>query len=328
MNGLNKLLTGVAAAAIVVFGAGCIITEFPPVLLHWYFDSDGDGDGHGDPEIVKRAEEQPERYVASRRDCDDTDAAINPDALEVFDSIDNDCDGVIDNVAYWYADIDEDGYGDPTVSLQQPTQPVGYVLDNTDCEVNNPDINPGAGETDGDSIDNNCDGIIDEYAIGYAGPAGGIVFYLDETGYHGLEVSPVDLDDETTIVEWGCHYTDVPGAEGTAIGTGAQNTADILAAGCTADDSNNPVAADLVSAYSLNGFNDWYLPSVDEVYELFLVKELVSSKLISFYWTSSESVEFKNIAHSISMISGEFYGYVSYKDNRFGDIRVRAIRSF
>ncbi len=60
----------------------------------WYADTDGDG--FGDPGSTTRACDAPADYVADSLDCDDADGAVNPDAAEVCDGIDNDCDGSID----------------------------------------------------------------------------------------------------------------------------------------------------------------------------------------------------------------------------------------
>ena len=70
---------------------------------------------------------------------------------------------------------------------------------------------------------------------------GGIVFWLDGNG-GGLIAAPTD---QSTGVEWGCHGTSISGADGTGIGTGAQNTIDIEA-GCT----TTGIAADICANYS------------------------------------------------------------------------------
>ena len=54
---------------------------------------------------------------------------------------------------------------------------------------------------------------------------------------------------------WGCPGGELPGAEGTVVGTGEQNTEDILD-GCI----TSHIAARVASNYSLNGFSEWFLP--------------------------------------------------------------------
>ncbi len=65
-------------------------------------------------------------------------------------------------VLTWYADTDSDGFGDSNVTQESCSQPTGYVADNTDCNDSNMAINPGVAEISGNSVDDDCDGAIDE----------------------------------------------------------------------------------------------------------------------------------------------------------------------
>ena len=152
-------------------------------------------------------------------------------------------------------------------------------------------------------------------AIGDTGPAGGKVFYVtDATGLHGLEAAPVD---QSSGAVWGCYATSIAGADGTAVGTGAANTADIVA-GCA--EANT--AAKIADAYALNGYTDWYLPSKDELDLLYQQNTVVGGFAGDFYWSSSESNSY--YAWNQNFSNGNQY-YSGYKGNA---LPVRAVRAF
>jgi|GEM_PF-608119 len=130
----------------------------------WY--ADVDMDGYGDPDDTRTACDEPTGYGPDASDCDDGDAAINPDATELCDSVDNDCDTTVDedgaaDASTWYADADGDGYGDPDLSSVACSAPSKTVADDTDCDDTNFFVNPGATERC-NGADDNCDGVIDE----------------------------------------------------------------------------------------------------------------------------------------------------------------------
>jgi len=110
----------------------------------WYADTDGDG--FGDLNNSIEACSQPEGYVDNNQDCDDSNAAINPVATEICDGVDNDCDGQVDEgvLNTYYADADEDGFGDPDDSIEACSQPEGYVDNDTDlCPEDGNKVEPG-----------------------------------------------------------------------------------------------------------------------------------------------------------------------------------------
>ena len=131
----------------------------------YYFDYDQDG--YGATATTTIACVAPSGYTATSSDCNDDNSLINPGKNEICDSLDNDCDGIVDEgcnviaTSTYYLDIDKDGYGDPSKSVVATSTPAGYVLNNKDCNDANAGIHPGAKELC-DSIDNNCSGKVDK----------------------------------------------------------------------------------------------------------------------------------------------------------------------
>lgn len=123
------------------------------------FFRDADGDGFGDPDETSEACEAPEGYVDDSTDCDDDDELVHPDAVEVCNEINDDCDDETDEgvTATFYRDFDGDGYGDPDVTIEACEAPEGYEDDDSDCDDSAEDIHPEAEEVV-DGLDNDCDG--------------------------------------------------------------------------------------------------------------------------------------------------------------------------
>ena len=149
-------------------------------------------------------------YVSDNTDCDDADATINPNSSEVCNDIDDNCNLLVDEgvpVQLWYYDLDGDGYGDPSTAIEDCSSLTNMVLDSDDCDDGDPLISPGADELCGDSIDNNCDGFVDdETAI----DAFGGYLDVDQDGYGGGDyqtgcddiylVSNLDCDDDDPAI--------------------------------------------------------------------------------------------------------------------------------
>jgi hypothetical protein len=144
---------------------------------------------------------------------------------------------------------------------------------------------------------------------------GGLIAYLNTSTGAGFVAAPTD---QSTASEWGCTGTDIPGADGMAIGTGAQNTIDIEA-GCTQAN----IAADICANLTLNYQSDWFLPSAEELNQLYLnlYQKGFGAFTGDWYWSSSEYDA--NIARLQNFADGGWA--IGEKPSAY---HVRAIRTF
>jgi hypothetical protein len=144
---------------------------------------------------------------------------------------------------------------------------------------------------------------------------GGIIFYIDETGQHGLVSSPAS---ENKQAEWGCAETSIRGADDSSIGAGYQNTLDIIK-GC----STELTAAKICDESTWGGYSDWYLPSKDELHLMYnnLKKKKLGGFANQYYWSSTEMD--KSLAWMEAFDEGSQGGGFK-KEKSF----VRAIRAF
>ena len=135
----------------------------------YYIDADGDTFGWIGTSV--RSCFQPAGMVLDSTDCDDSNRFSNPEAAEVCDGIDNNCNFLVDDddeefidlttALEYFPDIDEDGYGDENVvGVKSCEQPFGYIGRAGDCDDLNPMVYPVALEIC-DGVDNNCDGMSD-----------------------------------------------------------------------------------------------------------------------------------------------------------------------
>jgi len=143
---------------------------------------------------------------------------------------------------------------------------------------------------------------------------GGVVFYLGN-GCSGLIASP--YDNQTGTDPFGCQGTSI--STETSIYTGAQNTQNILDNCATGG-----IAARVVTNLTIGGYNDWYLPSKDELYLMYQLKTTIGGFATFFYWSSSESTATKGWIQNFG--NGGFPIQMTY--NKSIGLFVRAIRAF
>ena len=174
-------------------------------------------------------------------------------------------------------------------------------------------------------------------AVGLSAFGGKIAYILQpgDLGYdanvvHGIVAAATDMYDTPSEGNygaiWGCFGTTIAGADGSAIGTGNQNTIDIIA-GC----SDDGIAAKLCSDLSITGddgtvYNDWYLPSKNELIKLFENRTAIGGfDMNASYWSSTEGVN-QFIEAWVYTFAND-YGTDVMKDTQ-DILQVRAIRSF
>ena len=168
-----------------------------------------------------------------------------------------------------------------------------------------------------------------EYRVGDKGPAGGLIFYVNPQAgeWKYLEAAPVETEE---AAQWGAFGSNV-GGTATAVGTGKQNTALITRSLRVYSESGK--AAQLCDGLSYGGYDDWFLPSKDELALMYTV--LVEKGLDVFYgawyWSSSQInldgawVQAFNTGVQSDLIERNYGRREAHKDN---SQRIRAIRQF
>lgn len=162
---------------------------------------------------------------------------------------------------------------------------------------------------------------------------GGIVGYIlqegdagyDPNAIKGLIVANVDQTVEGSSSQWYNGSDILTGASGTAIGTGLSNSNLIIS---TQGPVSTDYAAGIAEAYTGGGFNDWYLPSKDEIAALYNTvgpgaNSIANLSINYAYWTSSEF-------DTTTVYTYGFYnGGTSALTSKASYVNmVRAIRSF
>jgi hypothetical protein len=138
---------------------------------------------------------------------------------------------------------------------------------------------------------------------------GGIVFFKDNYGH--FSIAPVQ--NQSISIQWGCMGTTVSGAFSNS--DGKANTSAIIS-GCT----SHPIAASICDSLTLNGYSDWYLPSINELNYLYAQKNIVGGFSTYRYWSSTE-------VNANSSLIKIFSNGVQYTYSKSTTSAVRCIRS-
>ncbi len=152
-----------------------------------------------------------------------------------------------------------------------------------------------------------------QWQVGMVGPAGGIVFF-DQGSYHnGWRYMEAWTADESGTSQWKRSLTSTPGTE-QRIGAGYTNTYSAMTG------TEHPAAA-VVRSATHGGYNDWFLPSRNELNEIYLQRGVIGGFASADYWSSSNQSEpsawYQNFANGNQ--------YYQPKGQSF---RVRAVRAF
>lgn len=145
---------------------------------------------------------------------------------------------------------------------------------------------------------------------------GGIVAYIDTTGQHGLIAAPTDQPDS---IQWG-GYGIITNATGKKIGTGQSNSNAII---LVLQDGASNYAARVCDNLVINDSTDWFLPSKDELNELYINRfEIGGFDTSAYYWSSTE------YSDNSAWVLNFSYSGPTYSANKNKAYKVRAVRYF
>lgn len=151
------------------------------------------------------------------------------------------------------------------------------------------------------------------YEVGDTGPAGGVVFWISSDKHHGLESAS---SDQSSGIRWNSGVNFVTNAVRNGFNAGQYNTERIINIHGAGD-----YAAQLCANNRAGGYGDWYLPSEEELYLLYLKKNIVGGFANAIYWSSTE--RYGDQVWATDFGNGDFVA--SLKGSTY---RVRSIRSF
>ena len=141
---------------------------------------------------------------------------------------------------------------------------------------------------------------------------GGVIFYIDASGEHGLVAAEQDIG---TTIKWANSFSNT-NVSYSDVGKGSDNTTAIINLL-----GSGSYAASACRELSANGYTDWFLPSKNELNLLNQKRELVGGFSIDYYWSSSEQ-DSLNAWYSYFPYGSQYYR------NKDSVAKVRAVRAF
>ena len=233
----------------------------------------------------------------------------------------------------WDKDYD-DLTGTPA-NLSDFTNDIGYLTDYTVTETDVTTHQAALSVTEsqisdlGTYIETETDPTVTKYSVGDFAQ-GGIVFWVDESGQHGLVAAKVDQDGGSGIQWYNGSYTDTE-AHGDGVYAGEMNTILIVAnQGSNSNDYAAGVCANYTVTESGVTYGDWYLPSKEELNLMYQNKAAIdataganggSSFASAYYCSSTET----NSTSAWRQFFSDGYQYTSGKSYTS---RVHAVRAF
>jgi len=122
-------------------------------------------------------------------------------------------------------------------------------------------------------------------------------------------------NDQSSGAEWGCYGTTIGGTS-TGIGSGSANTTAIVNS-C----SESGIAARICDNLSSGGYSDWFLPSRDELNQMYIQRSIIGGFSSSDYWSSSE------LSSDYGWLQNFYSGYQDYLDKNTS-FKVRCVRRY
>ena len=208
----NPDISPIAEELCNFFDDNCNGVEDEGVSMFVLYE-DADGDGFGNPDLIfYSCDEVVTGYSLDNTDCNDDLSSINPDAIEICNGFDENCNAIADETLDFftlYNDADGDNFGNPEMDTLTCMTIDGFIEDNTDCDDNNPNVYPGAIEVF-NGIDDNCNlsidegvdinGLTAELVQIYPNPASDELFLL--LNEHATEITSINLVNNEGQIVW------------------------------------------------------------------------------------------------------------------------------